>query len=150
ISAGSFIVSRAACSRQASRLRLRARRETINETRHVAAACTCSISSGDASRVPRHLGYLLQPRKKPLRPLRTFIGAPHSGHVSLTATCGTAFLAGAGMSVLSFSLSSSGTGLVPRHLGKALQPRNGPRKLLRTTMGAPHFSHATPVSTGVT
>jgi hypothetical protein len=33
-----------------------------------ATACTFSSSSGDASRVPRHLGYLLHPRNQPFRP----------------------------------------------------------------------------------
>src|SRR5687768_14040554 len=31
--------------------------------------------------------------------------------------------------------------LVLRHLGKVLQPRNGPRLLSRRSIGLPHFSH---------
>src|SRR5262249_12335905 len=70
---------------------------------HTAASCTCSNRSGGASRVPLHLGYLLHPRKKPRRPGRSFIGAPQSGQVSRTSTCGTFFLGGGGISLASFS-----------------------------------------------
>src|SRR5262249_48907999 len=114
--------------------------------RHVAApaSASCSNSSGDASRTPRHLGYLLQPRNHPLRPCRSFIGAPQSGHVSLTATAG--FFGAAGR--FSLPLRSSGTGLVLRQRGYAVQPRNGPRGPRFTAIGLPHFSHLIPRSTG--
>src|SRR5262245_32514643 len=113
---------------------------------HDTPACTCSRISGGASRVPLHLGYLLQPRKKPRRLGRSFIGALHSGQVSVTSTCGTAFFAGAGSSRFSSSFSSSGTCLVLRQRGKALQPRNGPRGPRRIFIGSPHFSHLMPGS----
>src|SRR6202011_3855210 len=76
-----------------------------------------SSISGGASRVPLHLGYLVHPRKKPRRLGRSFMGDPQSGQVSRTSTAGTSFLGGGGISVLSFSFSSGGTGLVLRHLG---------------------------------
>src|SRR5438105_1195064 len=78
---------------------------------------TCSRISAGASRVPLHLGYLLQPRKYPRRLPRNFIGAPHSGQVSFTSTSGTAFLAGGGINSLIVSFNSGGIGLVLRHLG---------------------------------
>src|SRR5260370_22668442 len=90
---------------------------SIHMFSHMAAAWACSRISGGASRVPLHLGYLEQPRKKPRRPGRSFMGAPHSGQVSRTSTAGTVFLGGGGNSALIFSFISSGIGLVLRHLG---------------------------------
>src|SRR5687767_10169718 len=37
---------------------------------------------------------------------------------------------------------------VDRHFGNVLQPRNGPRLLPRSSIGLPHFSHATVVLIG--
>src|SRR5207248_5495905 len=66
-----------------------------------------------------------------------------------TSTCGVARLAGAGISALTLSFSSSGSGFVLRHLGYAEQPRNGPRPPRFTVIGAPHFSQLMPVSIGL-
>src|SRR5271155_3717827 len=80
------------------------------------SSASCSSNSGEASRTPRHLGYLLQPRNQPFRPWRSFIGEPHSGHTSVTATGGAGFFAGAGGS-FSVARSSSVIGLVLRQFG---------------------------------
>src|SRR5262249_32915698 len=116
------------------------------------ASCNCSSTSGGASRSPLHRGYLAQPKKYGVLPRllsRSFIGPPHSGQVSWISTAGIAFFGGGGGSTsLSFSFKSSGIGLVLRHLGYALHPRNGPRGPFLTAIGAPHFSQLTPVSIG--
>src|SRR5262245_64927259 len=109
-----------------------------------------SINSGDASRVPLHFGYLLQPRKNPCRPSRSFIGEPHSSHTSVMSTFGISFFGGGGgRTSFSFSFNSSDSGFELRHFGYALHARNGPRGPLRTIIADPHFSHVTPVSIGL-
>ena len=50
----------------------------------------------------------------------------------------------------SFSFSSALIDFAFRHFGYPLHDKNGPRQLVRITIGDPHFSHATPVSAGFT
>ena len=50
----------------------------------------------------------------------------------------------------SFSRNSALMDFVPRHFGYPEHDRNGPRQLVRITIGCPHFSHAMPVSGGLT
>src|SRR5690606_16933382 len=141
----------------------------------LAAAFTSSSSSRRAgtSMVFLHLGYPLQPRNLPRRPVRMIIGLPHSSQsmsvaMFLTSAAGgrplsarifaaiSCALADASLSsgsnastCLAASPSSFLTILVERHLGKLEQPRNGPRLESRSSIGLPHFSHGTLVSIGL-
>src|SRR5208282_1405603 len=83
-----------------------------------------------------HFGYAEQPRNSPKRPRRFTIGEPHFSHFSSVMT-GSSL--GGGGGALSFKLSGNGFAL--RHLGYPEHARNGPRRLLRISIGEPHFSH---------
>src|ERR1700722_1026946 len=129
-----------------------------------------STNFAGTSAVFLHLGYPLQPRNFPRRPVRMIIGLPHSsqsisvaiGPFVLTAgnappvSCETNFIAlsppslSAGISASTIFRSSPvifATCRVARHLGNALHPRNGPRLLSRRIIALPHFSHFTGVKT---
>src|SRR5438445_43432 len=70
-------------SSREGKLQSRKRQKESVQGRHIApASWSCSSSSADASRVPLHLGYLVQPKNGPVRPVRSTIGAPH-----LSQTC---------------------------------------------------------------
>src|SRR5215213_5796338 len=113
----------------------------------------------------------------PRRPLRITIGLPQSSQ-SMSVVIGPV-LAGAlpsapiaeppvSLSIISCERAapslSSGTSastcanaspssffiiFVERHFGNVLHPRNGPRLLSRSSIGLPHFSHATDVLIGL-
>src|SRR6266850_2944114 len=71
------------------------------------------------------------------------MGEPHFSHFSSVST-GSSLGGGGG----ALSFNSSGSGLALRHFGYPEQARNGPRRLLRISIGEPHFSHLMSVVTG--